>query len=115
MLIAIAVLVMFVYLYNAMANANEKAKQIFTKTKKMQVTDIINLDHKTAEEWQKIPLIKVLNVKVINDKESEVIFEYDIRETKWIFWQMYKWGQHSGMMDLREQIITKNTNNEPAY
>lgn len=115
MLIALAALILIIYLYHAMAEANQKSKELFKKTIKMQVTEVINLDHKTAEEWQKVPLIKVINVRSINDKESEVIFEYDIRETKWIFWQMYKWGQHTGMMDLREQIITKNTNNATAY
>lgn len=114
MLIALGALILFIYLYHAMSESNEKAKQLFTKPIKMQVTEVINLDHKTAEEWQKIPLIKVLNVRSINDKESELIFEYDIRESKWIFWQMYKWGQHSGMMELTEKI-TKNTNNETAY
>jgi len=115
MLIAIAALVMFVYLYNAMTNANEKAKEIFTKTPKMKVTDIIKVEHKTAEEWQNLEIIKVLNVLKIDDQWSEVIFEYDIRETKYIFWQMYKWGQYSGLDQFRDKIITKTTNDATAY
>ena len=83
----------------------------------MTVTDILKMEHEMAEQWQNIPNIKILNIKRIDDNDSEVIFEYDIKDTKWIFWNMFQYGKILSQKEFQVQLdqFNKNLNNATAY